>query len=167
MYCKKCGKFTGDDRNYCDDCLRIINEKLKIEKQATCYQQPALKPNCRKGSVMDGFKKALIGAILSIVSFVCFIYQLILLVISGVAFPCIPISIFTLLFTGVSVSCSIVSLVFGISSVKLFMQAKKENRVKPIPALALGIDSIITDAIFMTYQLFIYSIIIFAMIMCA
>ncbi len=153
MYCKKCGKFIYSDDDYCSDCAPaatptpepvVITEPVVTPTPVvTPISEPAFAPSVnpvqtkRQGRVMDGFGPALTSVILSIVAyvftFIGYIYAIVgtdtesELVVAGIVMAVI------------GVGFAIPSLILGIKSIKCFRYAVANKRVKPIPALVLGI----------------------------
>ncbi|MBQ7879666.1 MAG: hypothetical protein IJ317_03350 [Clostridia bacterium] len=163
MYCKKCGKFIGTDEDLCYECKSVeLMEEKPVEptpqpQQAYAQPQPTYAPQPtpvqpvqpqteRAGNVMTGFGKALAG---TIVGFFGFIFACIALG-AGVAGG----------FTGaffvlwsIAIAGGVISLIFGIQSIKVFKREKRADRKPPIPALVLGIVSTVLAGLALLYGL--------------
>ena len=158
MYCMKCGKFIGTDDVYCSDCapkeapaaapvVESTPVTEPIAEPVYTYYEP-VKPQ-RQGRVMDGFGPALTSVILSIFAYAfAFVgYMYICICITGNEFFmelfAVPNDIITLacgiVVLAFAAGFAIPSLILGIKSIKCFRYAVSNKRVKPIPALALGI----------------------------
>jgi hypothetical protein len=129
MYCKKCGKFIGnEDADICQECL--AKEEVKTEPVAEIIEQ--------KGSRTTGLPKAIASGCLTIGSII-FIY--IALFFSLVSLGAM------LVFTVMSIAMGIIAIVFGAKSIATFKRESRENRIKPIPTLIIGIASLATSSI--------------------
>lgn len=154
MYCMKCGKFIGTDDVYCSDCAPkeapaaapVVEPTPVVEPIAEpvyTYYEP-VKPQ-RQGRVMDGFGPALTSTILSIFSFALAYVSYLFLTIEGMMDfggdieAGIAVKAVCIVYIIIALGVGIPALVMGIKSIKLFRSAVKNKRVKPIPALALGI----------------------------
>ncbi len=135
-YCRKCGKEIEQDTGLCEDCRNreLIFEEYEQEPVAIDEankfetEQPA-----QSSGRMFGFGKALASAIVGVVS-VAFAYiatALALLGEEGVAGCAVCLTF--------SIVGAIVSLTFGIISIKTFIQKKNEGEIKPIATLVCGI----------------------------
>lgn len=152
MYCRRCGKKMEYDGDICNEC-NSFDSFFEAPKQETpqvtytqntysqsSYSQPS-KP-AQRGSVMEGFKKALAATIMSTFAYVFVLIASEIITASGSydeMLGTIPLFIITL-------GLSIPSLIMGISSIKLFKEQKELGRVKPIPALILGINAVVNSA---------------------
>ena len=149
MYCKKCGKFIETESDYCNDCSpkEVPIETVAVEgsvAEPVCIPAEPVKPE-RQGRVMDGFGPALTSVILGgevAAPLATAAYMLLLMGsmmrafgdASGIALKAVCI-----IYVIIAIGFGIPSLVMGIKSIKLFRSAADNNRVKPIPALILGI----------------------------
>ena len=140
MYCKKCGKFIGTDEDLCYECKSVDLMDEKPAQPTPQFQpayapQPKLQPQVeREGSVMTGFGKALAG---TIVGFFAFIFSIVALIVgAGTGFT----GGFFVVWS-IAVAGGVISLVFGIQSIKVFKREKRAGRKPPVPALVLGIVS--------------------------
>lgn len=152
MYCRKCGKEINYDAEICVECQQ--NEELFNKAEEAPVAQP-VQPVCeavpeKKGSVMKGFGLALASVIVSIFG-LAFFYGIII----GFAevledfdeatmYLEIGPSVYFLYIIGLAMT--IFSLVGGIISMTVFFKAKKNGETKPIPALIMGIVSVVEAA---------------------
>lgn len=129
MYCKKCGKFIGNDNDsVCEECLQKENASTESVVEITE----------EKGSRKTGLAKAIVAGCLTLGS-VIFIYV-------ALFFSLISIEAM-LVFTMMSMAMGIVAIVFGAKCIAVFKTESRENRIKPIPTLIVGIASLATSAI--------------------
>ena len=160
MYCRKCGKEIDYDSPFCKGCeekfLNMTDEKpfkviLAQEEQAKGEQQPL------QGSRMDGFKKALTAAILGEVSVILFIFlapfsmvllETSMLFFDGTLMGALISILFGFLAVGVLLANipAIFAIKYGIQSIKCFINAVREKRVKPIATLICGIVGVVWSA---------------------
>ncbi|MBQ7879667.1 MAG: hypothetical protein IJ317_03355 [Clostridia bacterium] len=156
MYCKQCGKFIGTDEDLCYDCKSAQRmEQRPVEptpQPQQAYAQPAQPQAERAGSVMTGFGKALAGSIVSVVSFV--------FLLMGLIHSAVGYAASAFLVWGMGVAGGVVSLIFGIQSIKCFKRESAADRKKPIPALVLGIETTVCAAISLAYFSFFFFIIL-------
>ena len=147
MYqCRKCGKQLTYEAEYCSKCLEEIN----ASKKATSSGE--IKPKKQKGRVMDGFGPALTGAILGTVGFSLIMFCLMAADLAvGTRRSFMQVSAWLLWVFGLILT--IPSVILGINSIKCFVNAKRKNRKKPIPALIIGIDTVATAAMASLYLL--------------
>ena len=114
MYCQNCGKENNNGNIICDECL---------QKQS----QPSTQP---QGEQKTGFGKALACTIVSNVALVVMVYAFIVyafgfsLKVSDAGGE--GLILFGITFFLASTAAEIVSLVFGIASIKRYKQIKKE-----------------------------------------
>ncbi len=156
MYCKKCGKFICTDDDYCSDCVPKQAPEAVPVVEPTHVAEPIAEPiytPCepakpqRQGRVMDGFGAALTSTILGIYSFSFGYVAYLFMTLNGVMGSIfggdevsgIAIKAVCAIYILIAVGLGIPALVMGIKSIKLFRSAVKNKRVKPIPALILGI----------------------------
>lgn len=137
MYCTKCGKEIEGNAVLCDDCL---NAELVFEEENSQSVQSAPVEEPKEGDRMLGFKKALLSTILGGVSFL----------FADLSFSLLKVIAACGVFCGLSVALAIPSLVLGIQSVKVFIKAREENKVKPIATLVCGLVGIVNSAIALT-----------------
>lgn len=123
MYCKNCGKEI-ESGVLCTDCL--------INENGALYEEPVV----MNDSVMLGFGKALTATILG---FVGYIFAIVLYIFSLTSFIIGEAGVIALLQLVLSAPFAIISLINGISSIKLF---KSTHGKKPIPAFILGINAV-------------------------
>ncbi len=158
MYCKKCGKFIETESDYCNDCApkeapveTVVVEESAVETVAepVCVPAEPVQPK-KEGKVMDGFGPALASTILGNIAYVCAYVAYLLYSMDGVMSvntygPTIAMIVFGVIFTIVAIALVIPALVMGIKSINLFRYAVANKRVKPIPALILGIDATVVS----------------------
>lgn len=109
------------------------------QKSVMQQNKPAQRNIGKYDRVMDGFGKALTSCIFGFISFV-------FLTGSG------------LISLAFMLPLIIMGLVFGIKSIKLFSGRVKEGRVKPVPALVLGIAGVVmTSFAIMSAMLYMFS----------
>ena len=164
MYCTRCGKQIDYDAMVCNECAAKANGAQPVQQpQPTpTYQQPVYQPQAQpkpqpsyfdqfkglrsKGNVMDGFGGALASTIMGFLS-------LISLCIGLVSFIEEPAIGGGLLLMIVSLVLGIIALVKGIGGIKGFVLAGKLKKVRPIPALILGIAGIVLSGLSLLYML--------------
>ena len=147
MYCKKCGKKLDYDGDLCEECrnreLVYGDEEKKAEAETTSttydpFDEPPIGVNPASGygnsayvpdngDRMHGFGKALTAAILS-----------------EVAVVSVALGVFLILAT---IAMAVISLVFGIQSIKTFVADKNAGKVKPIATLVCGIAGVVAAAV--------------------
>ncbi len=155
MYCKKCGKFIYSDDDYCNDCVpkeATVDTPAVDRPEPVTVREPvaqtaytpaeSAKPK-REGRVMDGFGPALTSVILGgevaapLATAAYFLSVLFLASEDSIQYG--VASIICAVYIVIAIALAIPSLVMGIKSIKLFKSAVANGRVKPIPALILGI----------------------------
>lgn len=148
MYCKKCGKFIGTDEDFCYECKSesLMDEPVQPVAQSA---QPVAQPQAqveRAGNVMTGFGKALAGTIVGFFGFIFAVVALMFASLGG--------------FTGaffmvlsLSIAGGVISLIFGIQSIKVFKREKRAGNKPPVPALVLGICSTVAGGLTLLYAL--------------
>ena len=157
-FCQKCGKKLDYDGDLCEECrnreLVYGDEEKKAETETTSttydpFDEPPIGVNPASGygnsayvpdngDRMHGFGKALTAAILSEVA-VVFAYLGIYACILSVA-----LGVFLILAT---IAMAVISLVFGIQSIKTFVADKNAGKVKPIATLVCGIAGVVAAAV--------------------
>lgn len=135
-YCRKCGKKLEDNSGLCENCR---NEELVFgdgsEEIMSTVSQEGKK---------DGFVKALLSVILPYAASVLF--GMVLGVIIGLGL------LDTLQKSGIVIvgmlfiAPMVISIIFGIQSIKTFVRNKREGKAKPIATLILGIIGLVTSA---------------------
>lgn len=155
MYCRKCGKWIDYDAETCRECQENDELFKRAEEQSApqAGQQPVQQdraPAEETGSRMYGFGLALAAAIVSFFTF-WFSYIMIIVTIATVAgngnrVGCVMLLQF-------AIGAGIFALVAGISSVKKYSACSNAGKIKPIPALVLGIVSIVLSglSLFMSF----------------
>ena len=100
---------------------------------------------------MDGFGKALastiLGAVATVLVFIC--YYIIGVSFAGSlgVFGSVALLFAILGFVPACIATSIISIVFGIKSIKTFANSKNNGRAKPIATLILGINGLADGAL--------------------
>ncbi len=175
MYqCRKCGKQLTYEAEYCSKCLEEINASKKASSSGE------IKPKKQKGRVMDGFGPALTGTILGGIGFslILISFFVVAAAVSAVIAPndqikllqfmnpevnYITRDVYQNLQVGAWLSwvfgliLIIPSLILGIKSIMCFVNAKRKNRKKPIPALIIGIETVVGVAFALIYAVIAYS----------
>jgi len=151
MFCRFCGKELEENAAFCGNCGAPVGNKTaeKSEKVAEPFfaeekPLPAVNPR------MEGFGKALTGTILSFVGMVLFFVVCALIVgaeeynyyydYTYVREEDLIAALFLLLG---AIALGVVSVVFGVKSIKTFKNAQGQ---KPIATLILGIISLAEGA---------------------
>lgn len=157
MFCRFCGKQIEDDAAFCGNCGAAI----KAEKGAEPFFSPATPtPAPVEGNRMEGFGKALTGAIFSFVSTVLFFVIVELMAGSegynyyygyDVYYEENIIAAFILLFPAIALG--VLSVVFGAKSIGTF---KRAQGVKPIPTLICGIISLAEGALILLANVIVF-----------
>ena len=135
-YCRKCGKKLEDNAELCENCR---NEELVFgdgsEEVTSAVSQAGKK---------DGFVKALLSVILPYAASVLFGVVLGVIIGFGLldTLQKAGIVIVGMLF----IAPMVISIIFGIQSIKAFVRNKREGRAKPIATLVLGIIGLATSA---------------------
>ncbi len=161
MYCKKCGKFIGNDSDYCDECsvketeaFEEFSEK-KAEEVSPVYDYAPTPAPTYNGSDEIKLGKAIAAMILSEIGFV-FIYAAIML-LGAMVTTYDDTSVIVCAVLGLPMC--ILSLIFGIQSIKNFKATSHFRNGKRIPVLILGICSVVMAGI----SLFL----VFILLLCA
>ena len=159
MYCRKCGRRIDYDALICRECeeeQRRSAESQQVEQTVNASVRPA-----PVGNRKEGFGKALASTIMGSVSFFVFIIALVVMSVASAlyissttyygtsGYTAGMLIGFVLLFASLGVS--IVSLIFGIQSIKCFVKAKNEGRAKPVATLVCGIVGIVMSAFTLMY----------------
>lgn len=131
MYCKKCGKFVGGDKDICDECA-----------QASVVQ-PVAKPSAQP----VGLQKPITACILAVIAEILPIIGLSLLELALVSYN-IPAIVFGIIFILGSIAPAVVALVLGVRSIKYFNLSESEMpKGKRIASLVLGIAAVANAAV--------------------
>ncbi len=154
----------------------ITDSTYSYSSHAT-YQPEKRTPSQKEGSIMAGFGPALTGTILSVVGFIFVLIAFVMgtMVAASEIVPGDAISYYETLYPDTvflakemiqplksagwffwisGIAMTIISLILGIKSIKLFVNARREGlRKKPIPALAIGIETVIMAGIAIFYAL--------------
>ncbi len=156
MRCMKCGKELDHDGNICDECLKngVVFEELTEIVPVEVVDEPVPQnvnaPVKQQGDRMHGFAKALLSTIFGNLS--VFLMSSVLSTLSmneimeeagasyTVSWPNILIGLH-------GIVLMIISMVFGVRSIKTFIADKEAGRVKPIATLVCGIIGVVASAI--------------------
>lgn len=149
MFCSKCGKQIDYDAKICNECLAA--EQAANESASAPVNQVVEPAPQQNGSVMTGFKGALTSVILSIIAsfFIGLTSGWILeaveeLETSGrVANSTEGLLFAGIVFCVIAMILSIPSIILGAKSIKVFKKEKLLGNKKPIPALVMGIYSVV------------------------
>lgn len=144
MYCTKCGKWIDYEATVCNECraaeevasAAAENREAEPRPDVSDMFTPApfeIDPKNR----MFGFGKALTSAILG---FFGFLFSYIALV-AGIIEPGAGIVLFIL-----GLPPTIISIIFGIQSIKAFKKRSANGCAKPIATLVLGIHGVALGA---------------------
>ena len=152
MYCKKCGKFIGNEADLCDECLskdgEVFSEFSKEDKKELpplFYQPPTYTPpqftNSENKPIALG--KSIAAVILSTVGFVL-VYAAIMIfgVMAETELYDDGLAVGALVLMVISIIPCVLGLVFGIQSISRFKATSAVKSGKRIPLLILGIVSI-------------------------
>ena len=144
MYCKKCGKFIGNDSDFCDECLAKEQAAFSEFSEAK-PQTPA--PACSQENAYNASDEIRLGKpiaaiILSSVGFLLMYFWLIIasVIVAAYGSDSGVLTMFTLM----SCAPTVLGLIFGIQSIQHFKATSKIRSGKRIPVLILGISSVIT-----------------------
>ena len=146
MYCKKCGKFIGNDSDYCDECSAKETEVFeefagsKVET-ATPVQEYAPAPTYY-GSTPIKLGKSIAAMVLSEVGF-WFVYMAIMMASAMVTLYDYSWAIWGV----IGLATTILGFIFGIQSIKNFKKTSHIRSGKRIPVLILGICSVVMAGI--------------------
>ncbi|MBO7187786.1 MAG: hypothetical protein J6V68_05275 [Clostridia bacterium] len=144
MYCKKCGKFIGNDSELCDECRlkqdTIFSEfsEKKEEDIASVYSNVNV-PSSNQISL----GKSIAAIILSDIGFFL-IYMGLILFPTAAAYVDFSGAIAFMIFGAIP---SLLGLIFGIQSISYFRATSMIRSGKRIPVLILGISSVVMAAI--------------------
>lgn len=145
MYCKKCGKFIGNDADLCDECM--AQEETAFGEFSTQKEEPygSPAPTYYQTSEYSGQEislgKPIAAIILSNIGF-ALLYIALLVMGELVIYEAAEYGI-VVAFWLIGVSLSIVGLILGIQSIKYFRATSMIKSGKRIPVLILGIVSVV------------------------
>ncbi|MBR2988204.1 MAG: hypothetical protein IKC64_00600 [Clostridia bacterium] len=164
MYCRRCGRRMDYDAPICKECEEELNSaRARVSVTPTQDEQNArpIYTNAPAGDAKEGFGKALAATIMGGISIFVFIISIALMYEVSVAYlNSIAYGDTGIYFAGLSVGfvlllaslgLAIPSLIMGIQSIKCFVNAKKEGRVKPVGTLVCGIIGLASSAITLSY----------------
>ena len=165
MYCSKCGKQIDYESTVCAECVAKMANNAEVTAPAA-EATPAVVTAPEVSHViaaspevntrMLGFGKALASTIISFVSIFFMVFS-----IAAIGSMMFGLGIFLLLAT---VAAVVVSIIFGIKSIKNFVVAKKAGTGVPVATLVLGINGLATAA-FCALYLIIFGFAVFVMVM--
>ena len=135
MYCVKCGKAVNELNG--DLCSECAGQPVYVQPM---YAQPVKPPYGDPANKKVGFGNALTSTITGVIGFVL---SYIAFMVSILTFGGGAASVFL---TFIGVGLSIVALVLGIGSIKVF-SGFKNARPKPVATLVLGIVGMVSSAI--------------------
>ena len=146
MYCKKCGKFIGNDADLCDECLAkeqaVFSEfsEPAPETPAPVYYQES----AYNAGAQIKLGKSIAAAVLSYLGFL--IIYIGFMIMAELASYGSDISVATAF---VLIGCipNVLGLIFGIQSIKHFKATSMIRSGKRIPVLILGISSVVMAGI--------------------
>ena len=148
MYCSKCGKQIDYESTVCAECVaKMANKAGESAPSADVAPVVAAAPEVthviaasapQANTRMLGFGKALASTILSFASIFLVIFSLV-----SIATFLFGLGIFLLL---ASIAAIVISIIFGIKSIKTFIVAKKAGTGTPVATLVLGINGLVTAA---------------------
>ena len=152
MYCKKCGKFIGNESDLCDECggkeevFSEFSEKKAENAAPAYYQQPTYnaQPTYNVGPDIK-LGKAIAATILSEIG-VFLIYIAFLVMAELAAYGSFEFSgVLGIMLVGCIPTG--LGLGFGIQAIKNFKETSMVKSGKRIPVLILGIVSVVTAGI--------------------
>ena len=166
-YCRKCGKQIETNDEYCEECRNqsIYGNGGTTQQQSRdyrheqfyqqqFYQQPCGRQDSRpeeNNGRMDGFGRALASAILGTVASILMLagFYTVLFALEFAVDEAgkIALAVSGWVYIIISVAPIVLSIVFGIKSIKTFSINKKEGKAKPIATLILGIAGLANGAI--------------------
>ena len=159
MFCRFCGKQIEDDSAFCSGCGAKIEKEEKVaepsvveEKKETepfFFEEEKAQPIAPASNPrMEGFSRALRGAIFA---FVAMVIYFIAAEIALFAYYDDEIMLAVFL-EGGSIALSILAIVSGAKSIATFCRAK----IKPIATLVLGIVSLAMGATFLLCEMIVF-----------
>lgn len=154
MYCKKCGKFIGNDSDLCDECIvkeeevfsEFSDEKTGKDVSPMSYQ-PSMYNN-QTTYVADNeinLGKSIAAIILSNIGF--WLIYIGIIVMGELAVYSSSDYGSALAFMIIGCIPSVLGLIFGIQSISYFKSTSMIKSGKRIPVLILGISSVVIAGI--------------------
>lgn len=152
MYCKKCGKFIGNDADLCDECLLkeegVFSEFAGKQETPTSAPAPTYHPIASNDSSRISLGKPIAAVILSTIGFSLIYFGLMtcleILEAAGSELADIE-GVIACILVG-CIPC-VLGLIFGIQSINHFKATSMIKSGKRIPVLILGIESVVTAGI--------------------
>ncbi len=167
MFCNKCGKPIESDDGYCTDCgpkeesvNTVTTDMSEVETESELEsdvesdtdaeysdeieeQQEQDEPK-KEGRVVDGLACAVACVILGIISYFFTYVAYMLITADGFvgAFtdePTLAMTIIGIALIIIAMGIAVPSVILGVHSIRLYISAVTNNKVKPVPALVLGI----------------------------
>lgn len=146
MYCKKCGKFIGNESDFCDECSlkekEVFGEFFEAKRETPPSYDYASNSTYSDGKQVS-LGKAIAAAVLSDIGF-AFIYLALVLMGATIALENYDSVIVCML---IGLVTSVLGLIFGIKAIKHFKETSNVRSGKRIPVLILGILSVVTAGI--------------------
>ncbi len=157
MYCKKCGKFIGNDSDFCDECsakeAEVFGEFFDAKKETPPAYDCASHSTYSDGNQVS-LGKAIAAVVLSDVGF-AFIYLALVLMGATIVLEDYASVIVCML---IGLVTSVLGLIFGIKAIKHFKETSNIRSGKRIPVLVLGILSVVTAGIGLFLAFFIFCV---------
>ncbi len=165
MYCTRCGKQIDYDSLICKECQQELL-KASVERETSSIEQPrtysTVKPRLT-GKVTDGIGNG-IGSIIFGVVAVYLSYLAIVVAAIAVAESYVnefnAFAFLSLFINFIAFCAEAVSVAFGVKAIKMFIDAKKQNRVKPVPTLVLGIVGISAIEVTLVFSFIAFFIVV-------
>lgn len=160
MYCKYCGKQTENQDGVCNECKEKNNRQTDdffsdAPSQNYTYEQQA-KPVQNFYDKKFGFGQALTSTILGVVGYIfVFIALEVIAILESYGSDITAGIVFFVL----SLPMGIISLVYGIASIKRFKEASSHG-VKPIATLILGIVGTVAGGLTLLFAFIVFCLII-------
>ena len=152
MYCKKCGTYIDGEETLCPACQAQEDFNNTTVVDVTPVYTEEAKSKDRRA----GLAGAIVSAVLGVLGF---IFAYIGLIFAGY------LPIVTIVFIITAIPLSIVALVKGISSIKLFKRHCKEGKAKPIATLIVGIGGVVWAALDLYFIFLTFFIVLIALSM--
>lgn len=144
MYCRKCGKQIDYDEPICNECREA--EIFFDDSVNNDFSQPV-------GDPKEGFGLALASTIIGAITLFIIITAITIItdILVGTIYN-VSAGISSIIST-LCLGGAIPALIFGIKSIKCFIAAKRDGRIKPVATLVCGIIGLVLSALAMFYVL--------------
>ena len=148
MYCKKCGKFIGNEADFCDECAAKEDAVFAefFEKKTESTLPPFVHETVYNGGKEIRLGKAIAAMILSEIG-------LMLIYIGIILMGELAMVEYTVEYSG-AIACMLIGcipcvlgLIFGIQSICNFKATSMVKSGKRIPVLILGILSVVSSGL--------------------